>query len=129
MIPRGSNCHIFKKVSSKRCSIHHSKKCIFTVSKLVPKQRNLISKQEEKSENVEDIEMEIDSEFDESSKNNIDVNLDKDENHMKESKLDNDSYQNADNSFGDNYSYKLIVVIAVLSIISFIFKSLGLLST
>ena len=104
MIPRGSNCHIFKKVSSKRCSIHHSKKCIFTVSKLAPKQRNLISKQEEKSENVEDIEMEIDSEFDESSKNNIDVNLDKDENHMKESKLDNDSYQNADNSFGDNYS-------------------------
>lgn len=31
-------------------------------------------------------------------------------------------------SFGDNYSYKLIVVIAVLSIISFIFKSVGLLS-
>ena len=47
--------------------------------------------------------MEIDSEFNESSKNAIDLNFN-DENYIKERKLRNDSLQNIDISFGDNYS-------------------------
>ena len=60
-------------------------------------------KQEKKSENADNIDMEIDSEFNESSKNVIDLNFN-DENHIKERKLRNDSLQNIDISFGDNYS-------------------------
>ena len=60
-------------------------------------------KQEKKSENADNIDMEIDSEFNESSKNAIDLNFN-DENYIKERKLRNDSLQNIDISFGDNYS-------------------------
>ena len=61
------------------------------------------TKQEEKSENLDNIEMEIDSDLNESSKNSIDLNFN-DESHIKESKLKNNSYQNVNISFGDNYS-------------------------
>ena len=67
------------------------------------KPKNLNLKQEKKSENADNIDMEIDSEFNESSKNAIDLNFN-DENYIKERKLRNDSLQNIDISFGDNYS-------------------------
>ena len=61
------------------------------------------SKQEEKSENIDNIDMELDSEYKESPKNSIDLNFN-DERHIKGSKLKNDSFKNCDMSLGDNYS-------------------------
>jgi cyclin B len=73
------------------------------VSKFSSEQKNLKSKKEDKSENIDNIDMEIDSEYKESPKNSIDLNY-KDESHIEESKLRNNSYKNCDLSFGDNYS-------------------------
>ena len=61
------------------------------------------SKHEQKSVNTTDTEMEIESELNESSKNSIDYFFN-DENHAKKAKLENNSFQNIDISFGDNYS-------------------------
>ena len=61
------------------------------------------SKHEQKSVNTTDTEMEIESELNESSKNSIDYFFNH-ENHAKKAKLENDSFQNIDISFGDNYS-------------------------
>ena len=73
------------------------------MSKFSSEQKNLKSKKEDKSENIDNIDMEIDSEYKESPKNSIDLNF-KDESHIEESKLRNNSYKNCDLSFGDNYS-------------------------